>query len=74
MTEWIDATEHTPEEGVIVVGWWGPVTVAPVVYQLGRWCRPGAKPFSLLRPPVLWTHQIDLPFVPRSVEVLPGAA
>lgn len=74
MIEWFDALERVPEDGVIVVGWWGPVTVAPVVYQLGRWCRPGSKPFDLLRPPSLWTHEIYPPHAPRSVVALPGAA
>lgn len=59
MTEWYEA-KNPPEEGVVGVGWWGPVTVATAVYRSRRWWVPGALKAEYLVSPLYWARSVEI--------------
>jgi hypothetical protein len=59
MTTWYEA-KNPPEEGVVVVGWWGPVAVATAVYRSRKWRVPGALNEEYLVPPLYWARSVKV--------------
>lgn len=62
---WVGTAERVPEEGAIVVAWWGPVTVASASYfGGGKWGPPGDSGERYLKAPLAWTARLNIEVVP----------